>query len=339
MPPLAPLRAACGRATSAGMTADTALTLWHWCAALLGLAANAAATLPLMAALALLLGRRGHASICLRGAGALAGLGLWLAAAWPALVVGDALVQLSLAGAASAVARLAAFFTPAGMGISLSVAAWCAGFGCAWLGRRASLQKAASLPLGVDSYSVRDIRVPLAALLAAAACALAAFTLRNWPFAGLPPGMDAWRVAGAVGKYAFRTYFAAFACGGAAGLLLAMRAARRGFLHGPFTVAEAAGGVRWCAAWALAGSVPQLLERWGLALGLWLRGGGAAVPGNPHAGMFQLAALVTFTLAAAAWALLLVRREPMRQWALAPAGLGLLVLSLSAPWALALIVR
>ena len=66
------------------MTPDPALILWHWCAALLGIAANAAATLPLMAALALILGRRGHAALCLRGAAARAGLGLWLSAAFPA---------------------------------------------------------------------------------------------------------------------------------------------------------------------------------------------------------------------------------------------------------------
>ena len=321
------------------MNPDTALNLWHWCAALLGLAANASATLPLMAALALIIGRRGHASFCLRGGAALAGLGLWLAAAWPALVVGDALVQLSFAGAAGVAARLAAFFSPAGMGISLSVAVWCVGALCAWLGRCACLQKAAALPPGADSYTARDIRVPLAALFAAAACALAAFALRNWPFAGLPPGLDAWRAAGAVGKHAFRAYFAALTSGGGVGLLLAGAVARRGLLRGPLTAAEATGGVRWCAVWAVAGSVPQLLERWGLALGLLLRGGGPAVPGNPHAALFQLVALGLLTLACAAWATLLLRREPLRLLALAPLGFALLLLAASAPWALALMVR
>ena len=102
---------------------------------------------------------------------------------------------------------------------------------------------------------------------------------------------------------------------------------------------EAAGGVRWCAVWAVAGCLPQLLERWGLALGLLLRGGGPAVPGNPHAAHFQLAALALLTLACAAWAVLLVRREPLRRLALAPLGFALLLLAVSAPWALALMVR
>lgn len=321
------------------MIPDTVLTLWHWCAALLGVAANASATLPFMAALALLLGRRGHASFCLAGAAALAGLGLFLSAAWPALVVGDALVQLSRAGGATAQTRLAAFFTPAGAGLSLSVVLWCAGALCAWLGRRACLQKAAALPPGVDSYRAGAIRVPLAALFAAAACALTAFALRNWPFAGLPPGLDAGRAAGAVIKYAFRAYFSALTSGGAVGLLLAAAVARRGAFHGPLSAAEAVGGVRWCAVWAVAGCLPQILERWGVALGLLLRGGGPPVPGNPHAALFQLTALGLLSLACAAWAVLLVRREPLRRLMLAPAGLALLILAVSAPWALALMVR
>ncbi|MBD5557217.1 MAG: spidroin-2 [Desulfovibrio sp.] len=321
------------------MTPDPALILWHWCAALLGIAANAAATLPLMAALALILGRRGHAALCLRGAAALAGLGLWLSAAWPALVIGDALVQLSRAGEATAATRFAAFFTPAGAGISLSVAVWLTGMGCAFLGRYACARAAAALPPGAESYSARNIRLPLTALFAAAACALAAYALRNWPFAGLPPGMDAGRAAGAVLKHAFRAYFAALASGGATGLLLAAAAARRGSFHGPLTAAEAVGCLRWCAVWAVAGCVPQLLERWGVALGLLLRGGAPAVPGNPHAVLFQLVALVVLTLACAAWAVLLVRREPLRRLRLAPAGLALLILAVSAPPALALIFR
>ena len=321
------------------MTPDTALILWHWCAALLGIAANAAATLPLMAALALILGRRGHAALCLAGAAALTGLGLWLSAAWPALVIGDALMQLSRAGAASAGARLGAFFTPAGAGISLSVALWLTGMGCAFAGRRACAHAAAALPPGADSYRARAVREPLTALFAAAACALAAFALRNRPFPGLPLGMDVGRAAGAVLKHAFRAYFAALASGGSVGLLLAACRARRGSFHGPLTAAEAAGCVRWCAVWAVAGCLPQLLERWGVALGLLLRGGGATVPGNPHAALFQLVPLGLLTLACAAWAMLLVRREPLRRLMLAPAGLALLILAVSAPPALTLMVR
>lgn len=320
------------------MTPDTALILWHWGASLLGVAANAAATLPLMAALSLILGRRGHAAFCLAGAAALAGLALCLAAAWPLLVIGDALVELSRGGELPLARRFAAFFTPAAAGLSLGVALWCAGMACAWLGRRASLQKAAALPAGTDSYSARAIRVPLWALFAAAACALTAFALRNWPFAGLPAGMDLWRAGGAVIKYAFRAYFAALTCGGACGLLLAAFAARRGWHGASLSDAGAAGAVRWCAVWAVAGSVPQLLERWGVALGLWLRGG-TGLPDGAHTALFQLAALALLTLAAAAWGALLVARAPRRRLALAPAGLVFLLLSVSAPWALRLLFR
>ena len=318
------------------MTPDTALIFWHWGAALLAIAANAAATLPFMGALALILGRRGHAAFCLAGAGALAGLGLALSAAWPALVIGDALVELAQVPDAPLTRRLAAFFTPAGAGISLSVALWCVGFICAWTGRRACLSKAAAPPPGRDSYSARAIRLPLAALFAACACALAAFALRNWPFAGLPPGLDFPRVAAAVLKHACRAYFTALTSGGAVGLILAAIVARRGWAGRPLPGAEATGAVRWCAVWAVAGAVPQLLERWGVALGLWLRGG--SMPAEAHAALFQLAALCPLTLAVAAWGALLAGRAPLGRLALAPAGLALLILSASAPWALRLLV-
>lgn len=319
------------------MSPDTALILWHWGAALLGIAANAAAALPFMAALALILGRRGHAAFCLAGAAALAGLGLWFSAAWPALVIGDALVELSRVPDVPLTRRLAAFFTPAGAGLSLSVALWCAGIVCAWLGRRACLHKASAPPAGRDNSSSRAIRLPLMALFGACACALAAFALRNWPFGGLPPGMDFTRAAGAVLKHACRAYFTAFSSGGAVGLMLAALVARRGWLGRPLPAAEAAGAVRWCAVWAVAGAVPQLLERWGVALGLWLRGG-AGLPAEGHAALFQLVALGLLTLAVAAWGALLAARAPQGRLALAPVGLALLLLSASAPWALRLLV-
>lgn len=337
-PPLRPQRA---RATRAIMQPDTLLTLWHWCASLLGIAANAAATLPLMAALALILGRRGHAAVCLAGAGALAGLALRLAAAWPLLVLTNAMVQLSLATHAPLKNCVAALFTPAGAGISLSVAVWLCGAACAWLGRKACATSAARLSPAADRYPVRAVRVPLCALLAAAFCALAAFALKNWPFAGPPPGMDLWRVAGAVGKHACRSYFLALTAGGAVGLLLAAAVARKRAAAPPGLPApdpaETAGAVRWCALWAVAGAVPHLLERWGLTVGVWLRGDAAPPPGNPHAAAIQVAALGLLTLAVAAWAAILAGRQPLRRLPLARAGMALLLLAASAPWALALI--
>lgn len=325
------------------------LTLWYWCAALLGTLANAAATLPFMAALTLILGRRGHAALCLRGAGALAGLALWLSAAWLLLVPGDALVRLSLAGDAPAATRLMALFEPAGLGISTSVAVWLAGAGLVWFGRRACAAAAAALPPGADSYRVPAIRLPLAALLAGAFCALAAFALRDWPFAGLPAGMDMGRAAAAVGKHACRSYFMALASGGAFGLLLAARAARRNngasrppaadaqSPSAPLSVAEAAGAVRWCALWAAVGYLPSCLEHWGLTLGLLLRGDAGAPLHGDHWLLIQFVTLALLTLAMAAWLLLLLARAPLRRLPLAWAGAALLLLAASAPWALALV--
>lgn len=317
------------------MQPETLLTLWHWCASLLGVTANAAATLPLMAALAILIGRRGHAAFCLAGARTLAGLALCLTAAWPLLVVTDAMVQLSLATQAPLTSRLAALFTRAGAGISLGVAAWVCGAGFLWLGRSACAAAAMRLSPGADRYPARAVRAPLAALLAAAFCALCALALKNWPFAGPPPGMDLWRVAAVVGKHACRAYFTALTSGGAVGVALV--AARAGGQEGRPDTTEITGAVRWCALWAVAGALPQLLERWGLTVGVWLRGSAAPLPGNPRAALIQVVALGLLTLAVAGWAALLVGRRPLRHLPLAWAALALLLLAVSAPWALALI--
>lgn len=329
------------------------LTLWYWCAALLGTVANAAATLPFMAALTLILGRRGHAAACLRGAGALAGLALWLSAAWPILTLGDAFVRLSRTGDAPAATRLMALFEPAGLGISTSVAVWLVGAALVWFGRRTCAAAAAALPPGADSYRLQAIGLPLVLLLAAAACALAAFALRDWPFAGLPAGMDMARAAAAVGKHACRSYFTALASGGAFGLLLAARAARRNGCasrppaagaqrpSAPLSVAEAEGAVRWCALWAAAGYLPSCLEHWGLALGLLLRGNAGPLLHGGHWPLIllQFTTLALLTLAMTAWLLLLLARAPLRRLPLAWAGAALLFLAASAPWAFALVFR
>lgn len=325
------------------------LILWYWCAAVLGTVANAAATLPFMAALTLILGRRGHAAVCLRGARALAGLALWLSAAWPVLVLGDALVRLSLTGDAPPTTRLMVFFEPAGLGISASVAVWLAGALLVLSGRRACAAAAAALPPGADSYRLPAVGTPLALLLAGALCALAAFALRHWPFAGPPAGMDIWRAAAAVGKHACRSYFMALASGGALGLLLAARAARRGGvsrrpdadarnLPAPPSAAEAGGAVRWCALWAAVGYLPSCLEHWGLTLGLLLRGDAVPLAHSDHYwALVQVVTLALLTLAMAAWMLLLFARAPLRRLPLAWAGAALLFLAASAPWALALV--
>lgn len=320
------------------MTSD-ALIIWRWCESLLAIAANATATLPFMAVLTLILGRRGHAPFCLYGAKELASLALWLAPAWPALIITDTLMQLVQAKATLSLALISVFFTSAGMGISLSLLLWLVGVLCIIYALRACSLKRLLLPPEKDSYRAKDMTAPLTALLLACACALAAFALKNWPFAGLPPGMDLWRVAGAIGKHSFRAYFAAMSAGGAIALLLACVQAHNKKSQGSFTSAELAGSVRWCAAFAVAGCLPQLLERWGLALGLWLRGGATILPGEPRASLFQLAALFLLSLALAAWTGILVAREPLRRLLLAKLAFLLLLLGASAPWALELLAH
>lgn len=362
-----------------GMQPDTGLIFWNWAASLLGVAADAAVSLPLMAALTLILGRRGHMALCARGAAALGFLGLALAPAGVVTGLGDFLLQLSRAGHAGFWERMAVLAVPAGRGPALSLLCWLVAMACvaggsvalarAWHAAGAAGTACAAaagpcrrrpdtrtplapgLPGGLVS-GLAGLRIPLCLLLAGALCFFAALACRDWPFAGLPPGMDPGRVAAAVLRHATRLWFTTLAAGGAAALALAALALRRRRLppdacagrngaasatRAPLAAAnspERAGIIRWCALWAAIGYLPSVLERWGLALGLWLRPAAAGTGMRPVSA--QVLSLVLLSMAIACWVALLIARAPERRLPLVWAGLLFLLLARSAPFILVL---
>lgn len=343
------------------MQPDTGLIFWNWAASLLGVAADAAVSLPLLAALTLILGRRGHMALCARGAAALGFLGLALAPAGVVTGLGDFLLQLSRVGHAGFWERVAVLAVPAGRGPALSLLCWLAAMACVAGGsvalaraRRAAAagpcrgRPDARTPL---ASGLAGLRIPLVLLLAGALCFFAALACRDWPFAGLPPGMDPGRAAAAVLRHATRLWFTTLAAGGAAALALAALALRRRRLppdacagrngaaaatRAPLAAdsPERAGIIRWCALWAAIGYLPSVLERWGLALGLWLRPAAAGTGMRPVSA--QVLSLVLLSMAIACWVALLIARAPGRRLPLVWAGLLFLLLARSAPFILVL---
>lgn len=357
------------------MQPDSGLIFWNWAASLLGVPADAAVSLPLMAALTLVLGRRGHMALCMRGAAALGFLGLALAPAGVVTGLGDFLLQLSRAGHAGFWERMAVLAVPAGRGPALSLLCWLAAMACVAGGsvalararRAAGAAGTAGTACAAAAGPCRGrpgtrpalagglagLRIPLALLLAGALCFFAALACRDWPFAGLPPGMDPGRAAAAVLRHATRLWFTTLAAGGAAALALAALALRRGrrlrpdacagrngataATRAPLAAAnspERAGIIRWCALWAAIGYLPSVLERWGLALGLWLRPA-ASGPGMQPVSA-QVLCLVLLSMAIACWVALLIARAPERRLPLVWAGLLFLLLARSAPFILVL---
>lgn len=362
------------------MQPDSGLIFWNWAASLLGVAADAAVSLPLMAALTLVLGRRGHMALCVRGAGALGFLGLALAPAGVVTGLGDFLLQLSRAGQAGFWERMAVLAVPAGRGPALGLLCWLAAMACV-AGGSVALARARRAPGTADADAagpcrtipgtrpalasglpgglapglaagLTGLRIPLCLLLAGALCFFAALACRDWPFAGLPPGMDPGRAAAAVLRHATRLWFTTLAAGGAAALAFAAIALRRGRWLRPDACAgrkgaaaatraplaadspERAGIIRWCALWAAIGYLPSVLERWGLALGLWLRPATAGPGMQPVSA--QVLSLVLLSMAIACWVALLIARAPGRRLPLVWAGLLFLLLARSAPFILVL---
>lgn len=289
------------------------LLCWQWCAGLLGLGMSAAAALPLITALTLLIGRRGQARFCAFGARHLSRLGWGLAWLGPPLIVGElAALLITLRGPQEAFIRLPSPWDPALLPFSVTVLIWLAGLFCAWLLKRACtrtpLPSPASRPED-DCWEMPAIRGKLLLCLLAVACFFAACVSRNWPFAALPPGLNLTQVASAVLSTAMHTYFMALAPAGALALLMLPRA-RRAPGGEDFAATDYQRAARWCALWAMVGYIPFCLDRWGLILGYALRGGSPAGWLLP-----QVLPLMPLTVSVICWAALFAMARPLRlQW-------------------------
>ena len=306
------------------------LSLWTilplWCNSLLGIGMNAAAALPLIIALTLLIGRRAQARFCAYGASRLAGLAFGLSWLGLPVMLGSLYGLLSGLRAAGHNMTDISFGSPARLTYSLPLRLWLTGIICAGLLRRAC----AGAPLPPrrrpqeDRYTTSMINGRLWLCGLTALCLFSTYVLRDWPFIALPPGMDLGQAATAVFSNALHKYFMAFAPAGALALLFLLRA-RHGAAAAGFDEVQTALATRWCALWATVGYIPFCLDRWGIILGYLLRG----TP--PDWLLAQAYALIPLTAAVACWGTLLGMANPLRRSWLIGLGVALLALGESLP--------
>lgn len=306
------------------------LSLWTilplCCNSLLGIGMNAAAALPLIIALTLLIGRRGQARFCAYGATRLAGLAFGLS--WLGLPVMLVSLYALLSGLRAAGRNTAdiSLLSPPMLACTLPLLLWLAGIIAAGLLRRACA--VAPLPPrrrpAEDRHATGAVRGRLWLCGLTGLCFFSTYVLPNWPFIALPPGMDLSRAATAVFSNALHKYFMAFTPAGALALLFLL-CARRGVVANGFDEAQTALAARWCALWATVGYIPFCLDRWGVLLGYMLRGT------LPDWLLPQLYALIPLTAAVACWGTLLGMGRPLRRSWLIGLGVALLALGESLP--------
>ena len=258
--------------------------------------ASAAASLPLIACLTLIAGRRGNSLLCLWGGYHLLHFCLMLATVGPLWIMGSYVADVAQFGSSIA-QKLEPLIHEAGLPWSCSCAAWVIGWllaaiTCALVRRDLEL-------FNGDRYRIAYIKLPLIGCLAACLLFFASFVLINWPFAGLPQGLSWDRAVSAIIRHAMRQYFVSFSSAGALALVAALY-----WLRGMDSQQEWL-SVRWLGVWASGGCLPGLLQNWGTMLGLGARGG---LPGALAQGMWSnISVLGFYTAARACWCLLVWR--------------------------------
>ena len=205
------------------------LIIWQWCSGLLLIGVNAAAALPLITALTLLIGRRGRARFCAYGAGLLARLGFGLSWLGLPVMLGGLLSLLYTLRDTGYTPGALSPWTPVMLPYSLTLLLWLTGM--LWAGllsracARAPLPPVRSRP-EEDRYTAGDVKGRLWLCGLATLCFFATWISRYWPFAALPSGMDLGQAASVILADALHNYFMAFAPAGALALLFLLRARR-----------------------------------------------------------------------------------------------------------------
>lgn len=222
-----------------------------------GFSVQAAATLPILAALTMIAGRRGNADVCLGGSLDLINLALILASAGPVWFLGSYWQQM-LAYRTDLAQTFAPLLMPAGFSWSGSLLAWLAGWLACFL--CASAVKRTCHGWQTDSYPLKAIRIPLFFSLCSATLFFSTFILINWPFAGLPEGIGWDRVVMALWRNATSNYFLAFSNAGVVALVALVYLKKKIPAH--FVPIAA----RWLSFWGMAGALPYVLTRWGYVI-------------------------------------------------------------------------
>lgn len=227
--------------------------------AFLRLLVYAAAGAPFIAALSLVIGRRGSANFCVAASALYLRPAFILGFLGPFYFVGDYLAQI-LPILAPESSLWAPLFTPPGFPWLTAALSWlcglvCVGFACS------RLRALSAFP--DDKYALREVRAPFSLCLVAAAFYCASWWLQSWPFAGFPQGLPEDRVVMAVARHAMRLTFATLSPAAAIGLLYAT------LVFAPKGKEERA-SIRWLAFWAIAGLLPQTVQDSGFSVGVLL---------------------------------------------------------------------
>lgn len=278
---------------------------------ILAFLADGASAMPLLGALGLLIGRRGHASFCAAGARLLLKLAIPLSFA--GLIYFPCFCYVTLLPYNADASWIRAFFSLPGMPWLSSWLAW--GAGCAFL--QAVRLSGLHPRIIEDRFSFAAVRLPCLLMLAAAFCFFATYFLSGWPFAGAPAELSTQRVLVAVSRNAFRHWFLALSTGGAIALALAPS------LLENTRADEALKGqaLRWCALWAAACAIPSCLQNWAFLFGMFARS--MPVAAEAQGLVTQTAAVLCASFALACWLFCLWKRR-----AGFPAWLGLALLLL-----------
>lgn len=277
---------------------------------------DAAATLPLIAALGLVLGRRGNGAFCLAGAHWLSQLGLGLACIGLIGLVCQLLRVVLLLHEAGRTAAEFPLWSPLLLPYSLSLAFWLVGM--CWLGLqcRISGQAFANFRLPDNRYTLADIRGQLWLCAFAGLFFFGSYVVQVWPFASLPQGMSLGQAASAIIRDKAHYYFTALAPAGAMAMLFLPLARQRLESLAVSEIWAKAG--RWCALWAVVGYVPYWLNTTATCIGYALRGG------SDLTGILLLL-LLPLSGAIICWAVMLASRNPLRHFWLHWLGLALLL--------------
>lgn len=134
-------------------------------------------------------------------------------------------------------------------------------------------------------------------------CALGAtiffstFITINWPFAGLPPGMDLPQAVAAICRNGLHRYFSGFTPAGAC--LLASWQFFVKTSKNDISPEQSGMAIRWSALWALAGYTPYCIQNWGLSIGIMLQ------TGIPEFLKWKIYSLLSLTFSLGCWGIIL----------------------------------
>lgn len=257
--------------------------------------ASTALALPLLLALTLAAGRRGHGRLCLWGGTRLARLCLAVAVAgcvyywfYYSLVFGIE------PGPPEALA------IPMKRNLMLAVACWAAGLAFLFQGYRktaAFSTPSAALPPEEDRYDLARVLPALLPGLAACLCFTAAFFSMEGVFGTPPQGMDQATYLATLLRKTLRGAFGDLSLAGGAGAVLLCLLRDRPEVADPARFATAA---RWCALWGAVGFLPGCIDQWSnlLLSGVWLPGPAPGVTAVLRSPLFFRSLFLLFWLAA-----------------------------------------